>query len=60
LSELAKYIAAHAIEAGYPRLTKAIKTAVWRILDEHDLKPHKIKYYLEKRDPDFDRKCRRY
>ena len=29
---------------------------MWRILDECDLKPHKIRYYLEKRNPDFDRK----
>ncbi|EQD49741.1 tISRso5 ISRSO5-transposase protein, partial [mine drainage metagenome] len=25
-------------------------------LDDHDIKPHKIRYYLEKRDPEFDRK----
>jgi transposase len=42
LSELAKYIAAHAVDAGFPRLAKAIKTAVWHILNENDLKPHKI------------------
>ena len=26
------------------------------ILDEAEIKPHKIRYYCEKRDPDFDRK----
>lgn len=56
MSRLAKYIAVHAVETGFPRLANATKTTVWRILDEHDLKPHKIKYYFEKRDPDFDRK----
>jgi len=29
---------------------------VWRILNENEIKPHKIRYYLEKRDPEFDRK----
>lgn len=29
-----------------------------RILNEHDIRPHKIKYYLEKRDPDFDQKMK--
>jgi len=32
------------------------KSTVWRILDENQIKPHKIRYYLEKRDPQFDRK----
>jgi transposase len=42
--------------AGFARLANAGKSTVWRILDDNDIKPHKIRYYLEKRDPDFDRK----
>jgi transposase len=56
LSALARHIAVHAEAAGFPRLARAGKSTVWRILNEHQLKPHKITYYLEKRDPDFDRK----
>ena len=56
LSALARYVATHAVEAGFPRLAKAAKATVWRILNEHDIKPHRIRYYLEKRDPEFDRK----
>lgn len=56
LSALARYVAIHAVEAGFPRLAKAAKATVWRILNEHDIKPHRIRYYLEKRDPEFDRK----
>jgi len=37
-------------------LSLAGKSTVWRILDENEIKPHKIRYYLEKRDPDFDGK----
>jgi transposase len=56
LSALAKFVCEHAEAAGFDRLAKAGKTTVWRILDGNDIKPHKIRYYLEKRDPDFDRK----
>lgn len=56
ISGLARFVAAHAEAAGFPRLAHAGKSTVWRILDEVDIKPHKIAYYLERRDPDFDRK----
>jgi transposase len=58
LSQLAKFIGGEAENAGFPRLAKASKTTVWRILDEHEIKPHRIRYYLERRDPDFDAKMR--
>jgi len=53
---LARFVSEHAEAAGFPRLAHAGKSTVWRILDDHDIKPHKIRYYLERRDPDFDRK----
>ena len=56
ISGLAKFISERAESAGFPRLSRAGKSTVWRILDENEIKPHKIRYYLEKRDPDFDRK----
>src|ERR1035437_4310766 len=56
ISGLARFVAEHAEAAGFPRLAHAGKSTVWRILDEVDIKPHKIAYYLERRDPDFDRK----
>ncbi len=56
ISALARYVSEHADQAGFPRLSGAGKSTVWRILNENKLKPHKIRYYLEKRDPDFDRK----
>lgn len=56
LSALAKYVAEHATTAGFPRLARAGKTTVWRILDAHELKPHRVRYYLDKRDPQFERK----
>ena len=56
ISALAEFVSSHAEEAGHPRLAQAGKSTVWRILNERQIKPHKITYYLERRDPDFDRK----
>ena len=58
ISGLAKFVSESAEAAGFPRLAHAGKSTVWRILNENEIKPHKIRYYLEKRDPDFDRKMR--
>ena len=56
ISALARFVCDGARAAGFARLAKAGKSTVWRILDENEIKPHKIRYYLEKRDPEFDRK----
>ena len=56
ISALAGFVSERAEAAGFARLARAGKSTVWRILDDHDIKPHKIRYYLEKRDPDFERK----
>jgi transposase len=56
ISALARFVSERAEAAGHPRLAQAGKSTVWRILNEHDIKPHKIRYYLERRDPEFDRK----
>jgi hypothetical protein len=57
-SALARHVRKHAAEAGFPALAKAGKATVQRILAAQPLQPHKVKYYLERRDPDFDRKMR--
>ena len=55
---LAKHVREHAVEAGYPALNRAAKATVHRILAEQPLHPEKIKYYLERRDPEFEAKMR--
>lgn len=42
--------------AGHECLARAAKATVHRILATHPVRPHKVTYYLEKRDEDFDRK----
>lgn len=56
LKNLHQYIREHALEAGYPRLETITKPMVQRILKRSDIKPFKIRYYCEKRDPDFETK----
>ena len=53
---LAEHIRKVAQTRGHPGLARAGKATVQRILDEQELKPHKIRYYLERRDPDFEAK----
>ena len=56
LANLHKHIQEHAQEAGYPRLKTITKPWLQRYLKKMDIKPFKIKYYLEKKDPDFENK----
>ena len=57
-SALARHVRRQAVAAGFPALAKAGKATVQRILAAQALRPHKVKYYLERRDPDFERKMR--
>ena len=41
---------------GHESLQYLARGTVSKILNAHDIKPHKIQYYLERRDPDFDAK----
>lgn len=53
---LAKHARRHCDEAGHPSLAKLARGTVSKILAEHDLKPHRITYYLERKDPEFEEK----
>ncbi len=55
-SALAEHVKKYAQEAGYDCLKKAVKATMQRILDEHPIRPHKIAYYMKRRDPDFEHK----
>lgn len=53
---LTKHINKFAEEAGHTRLSTISQSKVRTILEEADIKPNKITYYCENRDPDFDQK----
>ncbi len=55
-TKLTSHINETAESAGYVRLSTVAKSSVKRILDEAEIKPFRIKYYCEKRDPDFEKK----
>jgi transposase len=55
-----RLLARHAREYGpaarHECLAKLVQGTVCKILDAHAVKPHKIRYYLERRDPEFEEK----
>lgn len=53
-SSLTRHIRTHAREAGYERLSTITESGVYKILDKSNIKPFRIQYYCERRDPDFD------
>ena len=55
-AKLTSHIHKTAEAAGYTRLSTIHKNTVNTILNKADIKPHKITYYCENRDPDFDSK----
>lgn len=56
LSALAKHVRGTAKAAGHPSAAQMVKSTVHAMLRAAPLRPHKIKYYLERRDPEFERK----
>ena len=55
-----RLLASHARERGpaqgHACLANLVQGTVCKILDQEDVKPHKVRYYLERRDPDFAEK----
>lgn len=55
-AKLTSHINKNAESAGHIRLSTIHKSTVHTILEEAEIKPFRIKYYCENRDPDFDNK----
>jgi hypothetical protein len=55
---LADYVRRQAEGSGHPSLRLAAKATIQRILDEQELPPHRLEYYLERRDPEWEAKMR--
>lgn len=53
---LAEHARGHCASAGHPCLKHLSRGTVWKILSKARIKPHKISYYLQRRDPQFDEK----
>lgn len=53
---LAQHIRRRATAAGHPSLSKLGRGTVSKILSANQVQPHRIQYYLQRRDPEFDTK----
>src|SRR5271167_581732 len=53
---LARHAREHGPAEGHGCLAKLVQGTVCKILNEQEVKPHKVRYYLEQRDPDFAEK----
>ena len=53
---LARHVRRHCESAGHPCLLKMARGTVSKILRGSKIRPHKMTYYLERRDPEFEAK----
>ena len=53
---LARHAREHGPAQGHLCLAKLVQGTVCKILNEQEVKPHKVRYYLERRDPEFKAK----
>src|SRR5580693_6351183 len=53
---LARHAREHGPLVGHACLSDLVQGTVCKILDAEEVKPHKVRYYLERRDPDFAEK----
>lgn len=53
---LASYVRSKCLQNGHPSLSRLSRGTVSKILSKQELRPHKIQYYLERRDPAFESK----
>lgn len=53
---LQSHVRKHCTTAGHPSLLQLSRSKLHRILTQGEVKPHKIRYYVERRDPEFEKK----
>lgn len=53
---LARHAREHGPASGHKCLAKLVQGTVCKILGQEEIKPHKVRYYLERRDAEFEQK----
>lgn len=53
ISALTKYVRSNCLKQQLPELEGVQESTVWSILNERDIKPHRMSYYLVRKDPEF-------
>ena len=56
ISSLTNYVRKFCKSSGYPELENIQRSTIWSILNDHEIKPHRVKYYLDCKDPEFEEK----
>src|SRR5450755_2501376 len=54
VSLLQSHVRKRCTEAGHPSLIQLSRSRLHRILTQGEIRPHKIRYYVERRDPEFE------
>lgn len=57
ITSLTNYVKQHCLDEGFKELENVQRSTIWNILNDRDIKPHRIKYYLERKDPEFKPKA---
>jgi transposase len=55
-SLLQEYVRKHCVEAGHPSLQELSRSRLHGILTQGEIRPHRIRYYVQRRDPEFEAK----
>ena len=55
-SLLQEHVRKYCETVGHPSLTELSRSRLHRILTQGEIRPHKIRYYVERRDPEFEPK----
>jgi len=53
---LQRQVREHCIGAGHPSLIELSRSKLHRILTQGEVRPHKVRDYVERRDPEFEKK----
>src|SRR6202789_4188545 len=53
-SLLQEHVRKHCLDADHPILTELSRSRLHRILTQGEIRPHKVRYYVERRDPEFE------
>src|ERR1700728_444882 len=51
---LQEHVLKHCLEASHPSLAELSRSRLHRILTQGEIRPHRIRYYVERRDPEFE------
>lgn len=58
VSALTKFIQENCLQNNFADLQNVQRSTIWSILNDRTIKPHRMKYYLVRKDPEFEPKAK--